>query len=263
MAKKLATPSWGRFVDAHDDERYNIVWASQGVGGTGKSHFLLTAPEPIAVMLFDPAGLKGLIQNPLFKKKDVRVIDYTSEVNLAKYTTDEDRAKAATDGLAQFEDDWQVALKHARTIGWDKEDYVWEMLRYAMLEAVSGRPASYYELNMKYRAWFSQAESAGVNFGVLRGMKERWGTKINRKSGAEQPFATGEMDPRGMKEVPELVQVNLSHYWDEEARAFTVKILEKCRLGNAVDLINTEHKNLTFEDLAIQLYPDTDVDVWA
>lgn len=263
MAKKSSIESWGRFVDATDDERYNIVWASQGAGGSGKSHFLLTAPDPIAVFLFDPAGLKGLVRNPLFKKKDVKVIDYTAEVDLAQYTSDEDRAKAAADGLQRFEEDWGVALKKARTIGWDKEDYVWEMLRYAMLEAVSGKPASYYELNMKYRAWFSQAEGAGVNFGVLRGMKERWGTRVNRTSGKEQPFATGEMDPRGMKEVPELVQVSLAHFWDEDTRSFKVKIMEKCRLGNAVELINTEHTNLTFEDLAIQLYPDTDPDVWS
>ena len=151
MAK--SSTSWGRFVDAQAEERYNVIWSSQGPGGSGKTHFLLTAPEPIAVMLFDPAGLKGLIQNPLFKKKDVKVIDYTSDVNLAQYTQDDDRAKAAADGLAQFEEDWSVALKKARTIAWDKEDYVWEMLRYAMLEAVSGKPASYYELNMKYRGW--------------------------------------------------------------------------------------------------------------
>lgn len=255
-------PDWGRFVDAAENERYNIVWSSQGQGGSGKTHFLLTAPEPIAVMLFDPAGLKGLKQLPQFKHKDIKVVDYTAEVNLGRYRDDTDRAKAAQDTLAQFEEDWATVLKVARTVAWDKEDYVWEMLRYAMLEAFTDRPASYYELNMKYRGWFAEAEAAGVNFAAIRGMKERWGTRVSRSSGKEQGFATGEFDPRGMKEVPELVQLSLQHTWDDSRRQFTVKILEKCRLGNALELVNTEYENLDFLTLAMMLYPEADPSVW-
>ena len=105
------------------------------MGGSGKTHFLLTAPDPIAIMLFDPAGLKGLMQNPLFRTKDVRVIDYTVDVNLAKYSTDTDRAKAAADGLKQFEEDWAVALRAARTLAW-----IWKRSESRRPAVERGRP---------------------------------------------------------------------------------------------------------------------------
>lgn len=246
--------SWGRFEQVSRDERYRIIGGSQGPGGSGKTHFWLTAPEPIAVMLFDPIGLEGLVSQPLFHDKDIRVIEY--DFNPGKVKQD-DRAQKATDALNQFLEDWQTALKLARTIIWDKEDHIWEMLRYARLEAVSGAPATYYELNLEYRGWFQDAANAGVNLGVIRGMKEKWGSRPNPKTGAMQGYATGEMEARGMKEVPELVQVYLDHKWEQERKAFITTIHEKCRIGNATEMIGTEHENLDFQTLAFLLYPET------
>lgn len=257
---KKRDKEWGRFEPVDRSENYSVIWASEGVGGSGKTHFLLTAPEPIAIHLFDPGGLRGLVKNELFKKKDIRVIQYN--FNPGKLSI-EDRPKAAQDTLAEFLENQAVALKNARTIGWDKEDHVWETLRYAKLEAVSDRPASYYELNLEYRGWFHDAEMAGVNLGVIRGMKEKWGKTGSNREGKATFGALGEMEPRGQREVPELVQVVLRHRWDEESRQFMVKIHEKCRVGPAPELIGQEWSGLDFPMLGTLLYPETDgTDVW-
>ena len=265
----MAKPSneWGRFQQADASERYNIVGSSQGDGGSGKTHFWLTAPDPIAVFLFDPAGLKGLMKRDEFRHKDIRVINYYELVNLGAMREKEDRAKASLEALNQFRDDWRVALKHARTTLWDKEDHVWEMMRYATNEDYSAEPKSYYELNMEYRGMFTDAESAGVNFGVIRGMREKWGKtgqRVDRRTGmVKETFGgLGEFVPRGQKEVEELVQINLAHRWDEERRAFVTTILNKCRLGNALELLGQESDNLDFLTLATLLYPDADASVW-
>ena len=197
-------------------DRYNIIWASQGIGGSGKSHLLLTAPEPIFVHLFDPDGLGPLLKKEEFRKKDVRWFSYNFSPGKL---SEDDRPKAAKDALNTFLENQQVALKNARTIGWDKEDHVYETLRYARLEAVSDRPSSYYELNLEYRSWFTDAVEAGVNLGVIRGMKERWATNELGK-----PSGTGELVPRGQREVNELVQVVLDHRWDDDERAFITRI---------------------------------------
>lgn len=260
---------WGRFGVANEAaERYNIVAASQGVGGAGKTHFWLTAPEPIAVFLFDPAGLKGMIHRPEFKHKDIRVINYYEKVNFGAMREKSDRAKAALEALHAFREDWQLFLKKFRTGVWDKEDHVWEMLRYATNEDFSAEPKTYYELNMEYRGLFTDAESAGINFGVIRGMKQKWGKtgqRLDRNSGQMKDTfgALDEFVPRGQKEVEELVQVNLEHRWDEDDREFKVKILDKCRLGNAVELLGQEYGNLDFLTLASMLYPDADSEVWS
>jgi hypothetical protein len=211
-------------------------------------------------MLFDPAGLKGLVNQDIFKKKDIRVIQY--QFNPGKLAHD-DRPKAATDALAQFREDYQVALMNARTVGFDKEDHIWEALRYANLEDFTGRPSNYYELNLEYRSWFHEAEMAGVNLGVLRGMKEKWGkTGTNKTTGAPQFGGLGEDTPRGQKEVPELVQVVLRHRWDEEQREFCVKIHEKCWIGPAKQLLGEEFTGLDFPTLASLVYPELDASTW-
>jgi hypothetical protein len=94
-------------------------------------------------------------------------------------------------------------------------------------------------------------------------MKEVWGQRPSGNQGKLQPFATGKFEARGMKEVPELVQVYLDHKWDKVQRAFVTTIapdipgFEKCRIGPAMDLIGTEHPNLDFDTLAMMLYPET------
>jgi len=241
---------------------YYLHWASQGFGGSGKSHFLLTAPEPIWIALFDTKGIQPLLKKDEFKKKDIRWREYS--FNPGKLAP-EDRPQAAKDNLAQFIDDYQTALKHARTIGFDKEDKVYQVLRYARLEKATGKPASYGELNLEYQSWFADAAEAGVNLGAIRGMKEDWGQ--NEKG---SPVGLGTFSARGQLEVNEIVQVVLHHSWDDDTRAFKVRIGgqpgddPKCRVGPATELIGTEYDNLDFETLAMMLYPETadDMSVW-
>lgn len=260
---KSNNSEWGRFQVAQESDTRSIILSNEGGGGSGKTHFALTMPDPIAVFLFDPAGLKGLLNQKQFRKKDIRVINYYEKANLGAMSDKSDRAQASQDALEEFLEDWAVALKQARSLVWDKEDHVWEMLRYANNEDFKAEPKSYYELNMQYRGWFTEAEQAGKNLAVIRGMKEKWGkTGVNRNTGNPTYGGLGIDVPRGQKEVRELVQVNLAHRWDDDDRAFVTTIMEKCRLGNAAKLIGTEYKNLDFATLVTMLYPDADLDEW-
>jgi len=252
-----------RFKKVELSNDYSIQWGSQGVGGSGKTHFLLTAPAPIYIFLFDPQGVQPLYRNPLFKGKDIRLVEYDFS-KIGRMKDDDEKAKFANDMLEEFLEDYDTALNGARTIGWDKEDHVWEMLRYARLEACSGKPASYYELNLEYRDWFSRAANSGVNFGVLRGMKEKWGARPDPRGGPDKPFATGTLEARGQKEVPELVQVYFNHEWNNDERKFQMTFHEKCRVGNAQDYLGKTFSNLTFPELGMMLYPETEdtPEVW-
>lgn len=246
--------------------QYHIRWASQGSGGAGKSHFLLTAPEPIAVLLFnDPGGIAKLKKKPEFKDRDIRWIDYTFNPGKLAHA---DRPKAALDELNRFLADYATALKNFRTVGFDKEDNVYELIRYARLEAYTDKPSSYYEINNEYKGLFHDAQLAGVNLGVIRGMKEKWGTNDKGK-----PAGLGVNEPRGQKFVSEMVEVVLAHRWDNGDREFKTMIAPpslnddegpKCRVGPATELIGTEYGSLDFETLAMMLYPETaaDMSVW-
>ena len=202
------------------------------------------------MQLFDPDGLAPLLKKEEFANKDIRFRQY--DFNPGKLAA-EDRPKAAQEALGRFREDHQTALKNARTIGIDKEEMLWELIRYARLEAYTDRPSSYYELNLEYRGLFADAAKAGVNLGAMRGLKEKWAP--NHKG---TPTGTGEYEPRGQKEVNELVQVVLSHRWDDDERQFKTRIHDKCRIGPATDLIGQEFSGLDFPTLMLLLYPDAD-----
>jgi hypothetical protein len=246
-------PDWGRFLPADYETRLRLIGASSGPEGTGKSHFWLTAPEPVAVQLFDPGGLEGLL--PQFKGKDIRVLEYRFNPGTIDRA---DRGKVASELLEHFIEDYDTALKVARTIVWDKEDYVWELFRYDEFDAFTDRPANYYELYMRYRAEIQKASDAGVCLGLIRGLKEKWGkTGTNRKTGDSILGFTGEIEQRGMKEIPELVQVNLEHWW--EGGEFHTRI-GKCKQNTA--LRGQEFINLSFSELAQLTFPDSTEDSW-
>jgi hypothetical protein len=251
MAK---TKNWGEWEEVDRSDGYYLLTANEGKGGSGKTHFALTGPEPICVHQFDPGGLNGLKKNKLFKSKDIRVINYN--VDLSKHE-ENDRQKVAEDAIERFKEQQAIALSNARTIVWDKEDHIWELLRYARLGGTSDRPNLYQELNLEYRGFFHDAEMQGINLCAIRGMKEKWGKTGTNGQGKSTFGSLGELEPRGQKEIPELVQVVLRHRWDSEVNDFVTTIFEKCRVGDAGKLLGTEHIRLTFKELGELIYPET------
>ena len=268
MAKTNATSDpLARWQTEDKSLGYSLRWVGQGPAGSGKTHFLMTAPEPIAVFLFnDPGGVAKLKRKDEFKHRDIRWIDYS--FNPGKLAL-ADRPKAAKDEIERFIEDYATALTNFKTLGFDKEDSVYELLRYARLEAYTDRPASYYELNNEYAGWFHDAAAAGVNLGVLRGMKEKWGQ--NAKG---QPTGLGISEPRGQKWVNEKVEIVLAHRWNHDDKTFSTMIAPpsaademdegpKCRVGDNVKaLIGEEFGDLDFMTLATMLYPDTTEADW-
>lgn len=253
MAKK--EKNWGEWQDVDRSEDPYLIVTNDGKAGAGKTHFALTGPEPIAAHMFDPGGLSGLKKNPLFKKKDIKWISYNCD--LSKFE-ENDRQEAAIEVLEKFKENQAVALKNARTILWDKEDKVWELLRYARLGAPSDRPSNYYEPNLEYEGFFHDAEMAGKNLCLIRGLKEAWGKTGSNGQGKATYGSTGELVPRGHKMASELAHIVLSHRWDADARLFVTTITDKCRVGDdPTALMGTEHPNLTFRELGEMIYPET------
>ena len=253
---------WGRAEPLEDATATSLIASSQGLPGSGKSHFWATAPDPIAWFLFDPGGLKGFKANRVFRGKDIRVFDYCGEINVGKLPPEE-RVQRSIEALDKFKEEWDLAVKKARTLVIDKESMLWEVMRYAFDEVRSPDPKSFHELNLMYRGWVQDAENNGINFGMIRDMHDTWGkVGVSKSSGNVQMGFTGKFIPDGQKYVPGLVQINLEHRWDDEDREFKVKILEKCRLGNAVDLIGTESGGLDFLGLVTMLYPEMDPEEW-
>jgi AAA domain len=239
------------------DEPTSIVWASNGGDGSGKSYFALTAPKPLFVCAFDCYGLNR-VNKDLIRGQDIKIARYPFNAQLLG----DDKKKVGNAAMAvwgTFLEDYAMALKNCRTILWDREDIAWELLRYASFGGASNTPSAYGDLNAEYVSLIQDAYGAGVNLGLLRGIREKWVSKFDPSKAKMVAHNTGEMIPDGMKKIPDHVDVTLHHRWDGEQKAFMVKI---DKFVNP-DFKGEEFPNLTFPQMATCAYPNTEESAWS
>ncbi len=165
LVEAVVSEGWGDFVSVEDVPRHRIIFRSFGADKTGKDHFGLTGPSPIAIQSFD-VGLEGVVEKFVRKGKDIRRTEYEFDKN----DFSQDAAKKI---IERFEADYRVALKMARTIMWDTESEFWEVARYAEFGAKSDRPSSYERLNAWYRDLIQEAYDANVNLQLIQKVKEK------------------------------------------------------------------------------------------
>jgi hypothetical protein len=241
--------------------RRRLIWRSYGPQKSGKTHFALSAPGPIFIQSFD-IGLEGVVEKVIADGKDIRALEYP--FNAEDYTSEKQTAEAANELWKQFVSDYVAALNEARTIVWDTETEVWELLRYARLGAVSGAPKDYAVLNGEYRGLIRKAYGSGVNLGLIQKVKEKWVSKMDPTKGKLVPHNTGEMEPTGMKEVGFLVQTNLKHerVMDAGMNVEYQVTVEDVRHNEGQAIVGQTFPNFSFTDLATTVFPESQPEDW-
>lgn len=252
MAKSTAT-QWGNFQPVSDAVPYRLIWRSYGGEKTGKDHFGLTAPGPIAIQSFD-IGLEGVVEKFLkapLGPKEIVATHYEFDRNDCSQ-------EAAKELSERFDEDYTLALKKARTIIWDTETELWELERYAEFgenqQGVStDAPKNYVRLNGRYRDRIQRAYDSGVNLQLIQKVKERW--TLNAKG---SPVPSGNFEPTGFKEANYIVQVNLRHSWEKE-RGFVLDVIN-CRQN--MGIAGESFENLSFPELAMLVFPESSEEDW-
>src|SRR5712671_5033437 len=180
-----------------------LIGRSVGDVGTGKTHFWLTGPGPIAVQSFDQ-GTEGVVEQFAEKKKIV----------LKHYEwspTDDSFSQADAVTLRdEFITDFTKLILQARTVVWDTESMVWELFRYAEFGGPSENPKNHAALNQRYKRVVSMPKSLTINFGCTQSLKDEWVTKI-KANGKEGAGPSGGQKAWGFTELPAIVHINLSH----------------------------------------------------
>jgi hypothetical protein len=256
VPENYKTVDWAAYEKLSAKAPQSIVWASTGPEGSGKSYFALTAPGPIFVCAFDTHGMNR-VDKSVKAGKDIRLARYPFNAR----ALGDDKAKlskAATAVWNQFVADYRLALQKCRTVLWDREDLAWELLRYAELGGSSATPSAYGDLNTEYISLVQEAYAAGVNLGLLRGVREHWISKMDPVKGRMVGHNTGQMVPDGMKKVPDLVDITLAHRWDDASKEFMVKI---GKFTNK-EFMGMEFPDLRFPQMATAAYPDTQETDW-
>lgn len=252
MAKTKS--DWAGFVKADAPVKNRLIWASVGMPGSGKTHFALTAPGPIAVFSLD-RGLEGVVEE-FQKKKDIYVAEYDWNP-----TEDLDQQEAI-DLRDKFTADFEEAILKARTIVWDREGDLWELFRYAEFGAPNDSPRNYPALNQRYRRLINMAKASDVNFGCLQGMKAEWAAKVNKKTGAQGAAATGAMVRAGFGELEGLVHVDLLHTYDKTDKSYVIEV-GKSRGPGGYAVQGETLGDIDFPTLASMVFPDSADDDWS
>ena len=250
---------WSRYVKATTESRLRLIAASYGEAGMLKTSFWLTAPGPIVIQSADK-GLEGVVEvylKTLYEEtgqtKDIYVVEYDPT------TSGENAQEEAQETRAKFEEDFEHAIHHARTVVWDKETQVYEIFKYAEFGAPSDTPSNYYALDQRYRHLINLSKETDVNFGLIQGMKTPWAPKINKRTGVEGAAPTKSRERRGMREIEELVHINIEHTQVDED--FVLKI-GKSRGPGGREIQNQTIPYVDFPAFAQLVFPDSTSEDW-
>lgn len=239
----------------------SITWASRGGDGSGKSYFGCTAPGPIFVAGFDPHGMSRVAKG-VREGKEIRIGRYTFNANV--YNGDRKKIQMAAQPIwERFVAEYRAALKAVKTVLWDREDMSWGLRRYAAFGGQKNEGSKlgaleYGDLNEEYIGLIQEAQDAKVNLGLIQGLTDKWVSKFDANKGKMVSSNTGELVPDGFRKVADHVDITLMHQWNEKLKQYTVKI---GKFPNQ-EFKDKEIANLSFGEMALSAFPESDVECW-
>lgn len=256
---KTATNPFSRYTKATTDIKPRIIAASFGEVGTGKTSFWLGAPAPIVIQTLDQ-GLEGVVETYAADKEI-----YVAEYDLGQRMGEDYTHAKAVEARDKFISDFEVAITNARTIVWDRETDVFKLFFFAEFGTddafAAAPPKDWDKLKGKIRRLISMAKASDVNFGLIQGMKNEWGQKVNNKTGAKAATQTGARIVDGMDGIDALVHTTIEHTRVKGEMAITVG---KSRGPGGRDIQDQTYTGelATFASLGQLMFPDTDEDSW-
>lgn len=257
MAKSKVSDTFARYTRADTSSKQRILANSDGEVGTGKSSFWLGAPGPLVVQTLD-LGLEGVVEG-FAGNKEI----YMATYDLGQEVGGEFTVAKAQEARDKFIEDFEHAIQNARTIVWDRESDVWPLFFFAEFgtdDAFGAAPPKDWDrLKGKLRRLIQMAKTTGVNFGIIRGMKNEWAQKINPKSGAKAAAQTGGRVPSGMDDIDALVHLNLTH--TRAGKEFSIHV-GKARGPGGHEIQDQTFENLCFQEFAQLVFPDSDSKDW-
>lgn len=263
MPKQTSVSPFARYDKALVEPKHRIIAASVGEVGCGKTSWWLGAPGPIVVQTLDQ-GLEGVVE-PFAREKDIYVANY----DLGKKPGTEFTVEMAKEAIQKFNEDFEHAVIHARTVVWDRETDLWNTWFFAEFgtdDAFGAAPPKDWDrLKGKIRRLIAMAKATDVNFGIIQGMKNEWVQKISAKSGTKQATQSGNRVPAGMDDIDALVHINLEHVRVPGGNGAESKFLlkvGKSRGPGGHTIQDQTFENLSFADFAQLVFPDSSEEEW-
>lgn len=232
--------------------RHRLIICSQAHEGRGKTHFALTAPDPIAYFDFD-LGTEGVSNK--FAGKQVHHRSFKLRADELDELNPSEVQALYKRSWADFQEAFEVVVATAsiRTIIVDTLTEAWELLRLAEFGKLSQvKPHQYGGVNAIFRTLLGRVadERNDLNAVYLHKMGKKYANdKWDGRSYARKGF--GDMEY--------LTQTVIEHDYDSGTGEWVVRV-HKCRQN--AELTGDELPNHDFGDLARLVFPDSGPEDW-
>jgi hypothetical protein len=222
----------------------------------GKTHFCLTAPDPIAVHNLD-LGLEGVVEAEEFKSKEIYVFDYQIPMSATLPGSEfSGMADAAQKVWKEYVRNFRDSLSKMRTVVVDTGSEAWQLVRLARLgKLTSVLPVQYTAVNAEFRQLTQIALSQNV-CNVIFTHKVKDVYKDDKK--------TGEVERAGFGEIEYDVQTVLKasrDYAKTGVDQFGLEIAA-CRANLSATGKRFVGADCTFAKVAAAIYPSTTEETW-
>jgi hypothetical protein len=237
--------------------RYRMIVSTRGQDGIGKTHWGLTAPEPIAFINFDE-GDEGVVEKFVTRGKEIHQVDFKFD----KSRGGQEEYKRL---YARFTDAYRRAItgRAIRTVLIDKGTDAWELAQLAEFGRVEQiLPLRRMELNREFSSLIHEAFDTDVNVIWTHRMRKQYvASKKQLESGKPAMGEwNGQWEPAEYSQMRFDVQVCLEHYRDAaNGNAYGIRV-QKCRQNG--DLLGMELPGFDFPALAQVVFPDSGPGDW-
>lgn len=226
-----------------------LVIALSGLEKTGKTHWCLTAPEPIAYFDFDRRGSAALD-----KFRAMKTI-YHKHYDLPNITlTGEADKKRCEKLLKEFKSDWEEVMGNdiIRTVVVDTCSDVWELIRLAHFGKLTKvMPHMYVTANADFRVLFKTVYSSDKNVIFVSKLKEEY----------KNDSKTGDYELSTMKDLPYIVEVNARTVTDKKDLGIEI-ISNGVNLDLKGETLWDSNGQFDFLSLATLSLPEAPMEAW-
>jgi len=210
IVKELETMG---FSDDVQERPYRLVASVNGLPKTGKTHFALTAPDPIFFVNID-IGTEGVVDK--FQAEGKRI--YLYDVRVPRTASKEIYVPMWENLKKIYEKVFKVG---AGTVITDTDSEAYELARLAKFGKLTQvMPQHYTEVNNEYREILRLAYDSPMNAVFIHKMKPKY----------IQNARTSEYEPSGMSDMEYNVQVNITmHREDTDEGTEFSAFIKDCR----------------------------------
>ncbi len=234
-----------------------LVMRIGGFEKDGKTHFALTMPPPIALIIID-RGLEGMYEK-FAREKELHISD---DFRAMPAETMEDNEKRWEAIMAAYIS--ALGDTHIRSILYDTDTEAWEIARLAYLGKLVGvRELHYSDVNSIFRKIIDMALASDKNVMFTCRLRKQYIRSKSADTGKETASWNGKYEDSGFGEFGSIVQANLRAKIVEydEGNTPTIRIIN-CRQNMTINGDVFEGDEACFSWIAANIIEGTSPEEW-